>query len=211
MGAVSAGLVQLSAAVRPSAGVVARSAIGGGEVLAVLWWRVVSGLAVVVVCCFSAGVCGGEPCRVGMACCFLAGVCVGEPCCAAVACCFLPGFCSGEPRRADVACWGGWGPHTPCARQIGPHPPQPTPPSRHGSLRCVWVRRQQMRVAYCFSAASSCQPCFLLLRSCFTCLLRPRIPVQAHTGSHGQGVSRPTISARSVRRTAHPLYGRRVK
>ncbi len=71
---------------------------------------------------------------------------------------FLPGFgggelflCwrfpadvfGGEPSRADVACWGGWGPHTPCARQIGPHPPQPTPPSRHGSLRCVWVRGQK--------------------------------------------------------------------
>ena len=193
MWAVSAVLAQPSAAVRPSAGVVARSAIGGGEVLAVLWWRVVYGLAFVVVCCFSAGVCGGEPCRVGMSCCFLAG------------------RCGGEPSRADVACWGGWGPHTPCARQIGPHSPQPTPPSRHGSLRCVWVRRQQMRVASCFSAASSCQPCFLLLRTCFTCLLRPRIPVQAHMGSHGQGVSRPTISARSVRRTAHPLSGRRVK
>ena len=38
-----------------------------------------------------------------------------------------------------------------------------------------------------------------------------RIPVQAHTGSHGQGVSRPTISARSVRRTAHPLNGRRAR
>jgi hypothetical protein len=30
-------------------------------------------------------------------------------------------------------------------------------------------------------------------------------------GSPGQGVSRPTISARSVRRTAHPLAGRRVQ
>ena len=106
-----------------------------------------------------------------------------------LACCrVLPDVCDGEPCRADVACRGGWGPHTPCARQIGPHPPQPTPPSRHGSLRCVWVRRQQMRVVFC-----------------------PRIPVQAHTGSHGQGVSRPTISARSVRRTAHPLFGRRAK
>ena len=56
---------------------------------------------------------------------------------------FLPGFCSGEPHRAVGACWGGWGPHTPCARQIGPHAPQPTPPSRHGSLRCVWDRRQK--------------------------------------------------------------------
>jgi hypothetical protein len=58
-------------------------------------------------------------------------------------CCFSAGVCGGEPSRADVACWGGWGPHTPCARQIGPHPPQPTPPSRHGSLRCVWGRRQK--------------------------------------------------------------------
>jgi hypothetical protein len=39
----------------------------------------------------------------------------------------------------------------------------------------------------------------------------PRIPVQAHTGSPGQGVSRPTISARSVRRTAHPLNGRKAQ
>ena len=84
-----------------------------------------------------------------------------------VACCLSPGVCSGEPCRAVVACWGGWGPHTPCARQIDPHPPQPTPPSRYGSLRCVWVRKRWMRVVFC-----------------------PRIPVQAHTGSHGQGVSR---------------------
>ena len=85
----------------------------------------VSCLALVVVSCFSAGFGGGELCRVGMA------------------CCLSPDVFGGEPCRADVACWGGWGPHTPCARQIGPHPPQPTPPSRHGSLRCVWVRRQK--------------------------------------------------------------------
>ncbi len=79
---------------------------------------------------------------VGIGCGFLLGWLVGlraAPCC----CCLFPGFCGGEPCRADVACWGGWGPHTPCARQIGPHPPQPTPPSRHGSLRCVWERRQK--------------------------------------------------------------------
>ena len=97
------------------------------------------------------------------------------------ACCFLSDVCSGEPSRADVACWGGWGPHTPCARQIGPHPPQPTPPSRHGSLRCVWVRRQQCRG----SLVPRCIVCPLVPFS--AC---PRIPVQAHTGSHGQGVSR---------------------
>ena len=99
---------------------------------------------------------------------------------------FLPDVFGGEPCRADVACWGGWGPHTPCARQIGPHPPQPTPPSRHGSLRCVWVRRQQMRVAVRSLGALFC------LRVCQCCpfLACPRIPVQAHTGSHGQGVSR---------------------
>ena len=113
---------------------------------------------------FSAGRCGGESCRVGMA------------------CCLLPGVCGCEPCRADVACWGGWGPHTPCARQIGPHPPQPTPPSRHGSQRCVWVRRQHMRVAIRYTAASFCQ--------LFPFFVSPRIPVQAHTGSHGQGVSR---------------------
>ena len=62
--------------------------------------------------------------------------------------CFSPDVFGGEPCRADVACWGGWGPHTPCARQIGPHPPQPTPPSRHGSLRCVWGRRQQRRLLF---------------------------------------------------------------
>ncbi len=63
-------------------------------------------------------------------------------------CCLFPGVFGGEPCRADVACWGWWGPHTPCARQIGPHPPQPTPPSRHGSLRCVWVRRQKCVTPY---------------------------------------------------------------
>ena len=68
-------------------------------------------------------------------------------CCVGMACCLLPGFCCGEPSRADVACWGGWGPHTPCARQIGPHPTQPTPPSRHGTLRYGSGRRQRMRTA----------------------------------------------------------------
>ena len=116
-----------------------------------LWWRGVSRLPCVVACCFSADVCGGEPCR------------------------------------ADVACWGGWGPHTPCARQIGPHPPQPTPPSRHGSLRCVWGRRQKCRASLAsqlhrFSSLFACQ--------LFPFTACPRIPVQAHTGSHGQGVSR---------------------
>ncbi len=94
---------------------------------------------------------------------------------------FLPGFCSGEPCRADVACWGGWGPHTPCARQIGPHPPQPTPPSRHGSLRCVWVRRRRMQGFFVSS---------LHRLPAFSFSACPRIPVQAHTGSHGRGVSR---------------------
>ena len=76
-----------------------------------------------------------------------------------MSCCRFPAdVFGGEPRRADVACWGGWGPHTPCARQIGPHPPQPTPPSRHGSLRCVWVRRQQMRDGFGSLAASFFQP-----------------------------------------------------
>ena len=56
----------------------------------------------------------------------------------------------------------------------------------------------------------------LLLPGCivfltFRFLACPRIPAQAHTGSTGQGVSRPTISARSVRRTAHPLNGRSAK
>ncbi len=116
---------------------------------------------VVGVVCFSADVCGGVPALwvCGAVSCmafvvasrFLLGVCGGVlflgwhvwwramPCC----CCLFPGFCGGGPCRADVACWGGWGPHTPCARQIGPHPPQPTPPSQHGSLRCVWERRQK--------------------------------------------------------------------
>ena len=97
--------------------------------------------------------------------------------------CFSAGFCSGEPCRAVGACWGGWGPHTPCARQIGPHPPQPPPPSRHGPLRCVWVRGQEYRVQG--SLAPRCVVCRLVPFPA-----RPRIPVQAHTGSHGQGVSR---------------------
>ena len=84
--------------------------------------------------------CGGRP--------FLAWFFWRCACAAGLRCCFLPDFCSGEPHRADVACWGGWGPHTPCARQIGPHPPQPTPPSRHGSLRYVWVRRQKCGVPF---------------------------------------------------------------
>ena len=91
------------------------------------------------------------------------------------------GRCGGEPCRADVALWGGWGPHTPCARQIGPHPPQPTPPSRHGSLRCVWCGDNKCSG----SLAPRCIVCPLVPFS--AC---PRIPVQAHTGSHGQGVSR---------------------
>ena len=98
---------------------------------------------------------------------------------------FFPGFGGGEPCRADVACWGGWGSHTPCARQIGPHPPQPTPPSRHGSLRYVWGRRQKYRA----SLASWLHrfPAFCPVLPFPAC---PRIPVQAHTGSRGQGVSR---------------------
>ena len=79
-------------------------------------------------------------CRAGMVCCLLPGFC---------GCVLLLGWqCGGEPSRADVACWGGWGPHTPCARQIGPHPPQPTPPSRHSPLRCVWVRMQKCGLPY---------------------------------------------------------------
>ena len=102
-------------------------------------------------------------------------------------CRFLPGVCGGEPRRADVACWGGWGPHTRCAHKIGPHPPQPTPPSRHGSLRCVCGRRQKFGKPFSlwlhrFASLFASQP--FLFSAC------PRIPVQAHTGSHGQGVSR---------------------
>ena len=104
-----------------------------------------------------------------------------------VAGCFAAGVFGGEPCRADVACWGGWGPHTPCARQIGPHPPQPTPPSRHGPLRCVWGRRQKYGLPFA--------PRLHLFSSLFACQLFPfpacpRIPVQAHTGSHGRGVSR---------------------
>ena len=56
---------------------------------------------------------------------------------------FSAAACGDVPRRAVMAFWGGWGPHTRCAHQIGPHPPQPTPPSRHGTLRCVWVREQK--------------------------------------------------------------------
>ena len=70
-------------------------------------------------------------------------------------CCLFPGFCGGEPHRAVGACWGGWGPHTPCARQIGPHAPQPTPPSRHGSLRCVLDRRQKIGLPSSPAAMSS--------------------------------------------------------
>ena len=122
--------------------------------------RGVSWLALVVACCFSAGVFGG------VLCCAVLAWRVVSCLALVIACCFAAGVCGGEPCRADGACWGGWGPHTPCARQIGPHPPQPTPPSRHGSLRCVWVRRQKCRLSF------------------------PHIPVQAHTGSHGRGVSR---------------------
>ncbi len=116
----------------------------------------VYGLAWVVAGCFLAGFCGGVPSRVGMVCCLLPGFGGGELVFAwraavsrlrcVVASCFSADVFGGEPSRADVACWGGWGPHTPCARQIGPHPPQPTPPSRHGSLRCVWVRGQKCRL-----------------------------------------------------------------
>ena len=95
-------------------------------------------------------------------------------------CCLFPGFCGGEPCRADVACWGGWGPHTPCARQIGPHPPQPTPPSRHGSLRCVWVRRQQMRVAVRSSLHRFASIWLLFLSS----------RVTPHSGAGAHGIAR---------------------
>ena len=106
----------------------------------------------------------------------MAGVCRGEPCIVGMACCFLAGRCGGEPSRADVACWGGWGPHTPCARQIGPHPPQPTPPSRHGPLRCVWVRRQKCR-GFGSLAASFC-PLFSFSH------------VTPHSGAGAHGIAR---------------------
>ncbi len=93
-----------------------------------------------------------------------------------VACCFLPGFCGGEPSRADVACWGGWGPHTPCARQIGPRPPQPTPPSRHGSLRCVWGRRQKCG-------------CHFVSR-CVVCPLASFFYVTPNSGAGAHGIAR---------------------
>ena len=151
-----------------------------------------------------------------------------------MACCLLPGLCGGEPSRADVACWGGWGPHTPCARQIGPHPPQPTPPSRHGSLRCVWVRRQQMRVAFRLLAASFCQPfvCFLVyLYPLFSFF---RVTPYSGAGAHGiarargepfrqsllavcggrltpcPGAERSNATP-TIQQTAHPLNGRRAR
>jgi len=122
------------------------------------------------------------------------------PCRAVVVCCFLPGFCSGEPCRAVVACWGGWGPHTPCARQIGPHPPQPTPPSRHGSLRCVWVRRQNM--------LCECSSRLPLFASFFPV---SGFPVQACGESPLEAGGRATTSARSRRSPATRFQRQRVK
>ena len=86
---------------------------------------------------------------------------------------FLADVFGGEPCRADVACWGGWGPHTPCARQIGPHPPQPTLPSRHGSLRCGFGRRQKCRVGF----APRCVVCPLFSSS--------RVSPHSGAGAHG--------------------------
>ena len=113
----------------------------------------------------SGGSCsGGVPCWRGML--FLAWLLWWRgvsrlPC--VVACCFSPDVRGGEPCRADVAFWGGWGPHTPCARQIGPHPPQPTPPSRHGSLRCVWGRRQKCGLPLRLLLGCIVLPAFCLL------------------------------------------------
>ena len=130
-----------------------------------LWWRAVTG------CCFSAGVCGGEPHRVG------------------IACCFSPGCCGGEPCRADVACWGGWGPHTPCARQIGPT--LPSPPRHPVTARC---------------AACGCAGRNSEMRGAFL-----RLAVQAFSGSPLEAGGRATTSARSRRSPATRFQRQRVK
>ena len=91
-------------------------------------------------------------------------------------------FCSGEPCRAvPWRAGGGGGLILPALAKSAP-PSQPTPPSCHDSLRCVWVRRQQYRA----SLVPRCIVCPLVPFS----FSRDRIPVQTHTGSHRQGVSR---------------------
>ena len=95
----------------------------------------------------------------------------------------------GEPCRAVGACWGGWGPHTPCARQIGPHPPQPTPPSRHGSLRCVWGRRQKCGLPLRLLLGCIVLPAFCLLSG----LPVPAVSscrVTPHSGAGAHGIAR---------------------
>ena len=144
---------------------------------------------------FLAGVFGGVPCCVGMR--------VVSCLALVIACCFSAGMCSGEPSRADVACWGGWGPHTPCARQIGPHP---AIPARLAALRVG--ARAEMQGAFALRCIVGPLVPFSVC---------PRIPVQAHTGSHGQGVSRsdnlcsqraedgsPLVRAQSAVTPPHP-------
>ena len=92
------------------------------------------------------------------------------------------GFCGGGACRADVACWGGWGLMLPRSPNR-PHPPQPTPPSRHGPLRCVWVRNRKYRV---------------LLLGCIVCrfcahaqgCLSFPFHVTPHSGAGAHGIAR---------------------
>ena len=159
-------------------------------------------------CRFSAGRCGGEPRRVDVR---------GVSCLALVV-----------ASHAVLTLRAGEGGGLILPALAKSAPTLPSPPRHPGTARC----------AACGCANRGCQWFFLRLpvwacgdspleaggrattsarsrRSPATRLRRQRVKkpfkTQAHTEPHGQGVSRPTISARSVRRTAHPLNGRRAK
>ena len=128
---------------------------------------------------------------------------------AAGVCCFLTGFvracrfsagrCGGEPRSVDVrgvSClavvvashavltWRageGGGLILPALAKSAPT--LPSPPRHHGTARCAACGGADRNAA----AISSLVASFARLLPFSAC---PRIPVQAHTGSHGQGVSR---------------------
>ena len=134
--------------------------------------------------------------------------------------CCLADVSGGEPCRADGACWGGWG-LIPLRSPNRPHPPQPrTPPSRHGSLRCVWGAQAKCQVSFSPVLVWACGDSPLEAGGRATTSARsqrdhPATATaglkpcrQAHTGSRTRGDRSGNLCCFGVRRTGS-LSGRK--
>ncbi len=128
----------------------------------------------VLACCFLPGFGCCVPRRAGGACRFSAGRCGGELCRAAAAVSFLA-FVVASRTVLSVRAGEGGGLILPALAKSAPT--LPSPPRHPGTARCAACWIGDRKSGY--------------LPPRLQCLLLcPRLPVQAHTGSHGQGVSR---------------------